>query len=352
MLAIPILILIMFALALPITLSGIGYLFACLLTISGFIAAPWLPRRHSVLTLAGVMSIALIASLRIISGVQNTDSTLKMITLPQGNGTRWISYIIDEQDSVIFGESIFHRIGGSSQTEHENITTALFADYSEMRAAQGIVPSPFVSTYLNFQQPDSFDAVVIEPEINRHPEIGVIFLHGFMGNVTAQCWEIAQAVGKFGAVTVCPSTGWKGEWWQPQGESILRETFSYLREQGIQKFYLGGFSNGGFGISRLVSKLGNEDGLSGLFFIDGIYDGESIKESGLPVLVIQGTQDERMPAAVARQIADVIGDAGTYAELPGDHFLIMKQPALVQNVIVAWLEDHIADDINLYTILE
>jgi len=212
-----------------------------------------------------------------------------------------------------------------------------------MKIAQGITPSPFVNTYLYFQQPASFDTIVIDPKSNRHPQTGIIFLHGYMGNVTAQCWEIAQAVSKYGAMTVCPSTGWQGEWWGPAGEQILRSTFSYLRQQGIQKIYLGGFSNGGFGIGRLVSKLGNEHGLSGLFFIDGIYDGASIRATGLPVLIIQGLQDERMPATEARRIAATIGDSGTYVELNSDHFLIMKQPGLVQDALTAWLENQASD---------
>ena len=102
---------------------------------------------------------------------------------------------------------------------------------------------------------------------------------------------------------------------------------------------MGGFSNGGFGIGRLVSKLGNEPELSGLFFIDGIYDGAGLRSTGLPILIIQGLQDERMPATEARRIAAVIGDSGTYVELNSDHFLIMKQPGLVQEVLSAWLEN-------------
>jgi pimeloyl-ACP methyl ester carboxylesterase len=103
---------------------------------------------------------------------------------------------------------------------------------------------------------------------------------------------------------------------------------------------LGGFSNGGFSMNRLASQLGNEKGLHGLFFIDGIYDGVSIRETGLPVLIIQGTQDERVLAPEVRMIAGEIGDLATYVELKGDHFLIVKQPDLVQNAIQTWLEDH------------
>ena len=202
-----------------------------------------------------------------------------------------------------------------------------------MRHEQAVVPSPLVNTYLNLQSPDGFDAVVIQPDVNTHPEFGVIFLHEYMGNVTAQCWEIAQAVSRFGAVTICPSTDWQGRWWQPQGVMILNVTFDYLRSKGIQKIVLSGFSNGGFGISRMTAALQNETDLSGLIFVDGISNGEAIKELGLPVLTIQGSQDERMPAAEARRIAEIIGESGTYVELESDHFLIMKQPGAVQNAI-------------------
>ena len=261
-----------------------------------------------------------------------------MITLPQGKEARWVNYLIDEQDSLIFGETLFHYLGGDSVNEHENTASALYAAYSEMRAGQKVFPSPFISTYLNLQRPTHFDAIVIEPEVNHLPEFAVVFLHGYMGNVTSQCWEIAQAVKIFGGVTVCPSTGWRGDWWQPQGYAILQSTFEYVRERGIQRFYLGGFSNGGSGISRLAPQLKNEIGLSGLIFIDGINYGAGIQATGLPVLIIQGSQDERMPVTQARQVAVEIGEAGTYAELDGDHFLIMKQPRLVQDAIAQWLQ--------------
>jgi len=340
LLALPILALIALAFVLPITISGIGYLLGCSLAISGLIIAPWRNNYSFVLTLTGVIALGLVAAARLVLAGQDTTSSLRMIALPQGKETRWVNYLIDEQDSIIFGEAIFHLIGGDSANEHENITSALHTAYSEMRATQRIFPSPVVSTYLDLQQPSSFDTIIIKPKIDRPPEIGVVFLHGYMGNVTVQCWEIAQAVKKLGAVTVCPSTDWRGQWWQPQGETMLRATLRYLREQGIQKFYVGGFSNGGFGLSLLASKLRNENGLSGLFFIDGISNGSSIRETGLPILIIQGAQDERIAAAEARQTAEIIGDLGTYIELKGDHFLIIKQPDLVQNAIADWLEDN------------
>jgi len=336
-LAPPLLALIIMAFALPITISGIGYLSGSLLVVAGFILAPWARRYSMVLTISGVLVIALVASIRLLLTKQEAPS-ISMVTLPQGKDTRWVNYLIDEQDSLIFGEALFHFIGGDSPTEHENVASALLAEYSTMRLMQGLFPSPIVSTYLNLQSPARFDAVIIEPEVNTLPEFAVVFLHGYMGNVTAQCWEIAQAVKIFEGVTVCPSTGWRGDWWQPQGQAILQTTFEYVRGRGIQRFYLGGFSNGGSGISRLAPQLKNEAGLSGLIFIDGIHNGAGIRETGLPVLIIQGAQDERMLAEQASRVAEEIGALATYVELNGDHFLIMKQPRLVQDAIAQWLE--------------
>jgi len=335
----PILAIIALALGLPVTVSGIGYLLGCALAAAGLIVFPWVGRNALSLTIIGVIVVAFVAGVRLIRTWQNTSPKISMITLPQNQETRWINILIDEQDSLIIGEALFHLIGGDSPNEHEGIASALHEDYSEMRVRQAVFPSPFMSTYLNLQQPNHFDAIIIQPDAGHPPEFALVFLHGYMGNVTAQCWEIAQAMRNFEAVTVCPSTGWKGDWWQPQGQEILKSTFEYLGKQGVQKFYLGGFSNGGISIGRLASHLKDEKGLAGLILIDGFANGTDIRELGLPVLILEGLQDERIPPTYARQVAAEIGDLGTYVEVNGDHFLIMKQPASVQNAITSWLNN-------------
>jgi pimeloyl-ACP methyl ester carboxylesterase len=337
-LALPVLAVISLSLGLPVTISGIGYLLGCALVAAGLILFPWAGRNTISLAIIGISIVALVASVRLILAGQETRPIIRMIVLPQNTETRWFNYLVDEQDSLIVGEALFHLIGGDSPNEHKGIASALYADYSEMRLTQRVFPSPFVSTYLNLQQANHFDAMIIAPKINHPPELALVFLHGYMGDVTAQCWEIAQAVRNFGALTVCPSTGWRGDWWQPQDQAILQSTFEYLREQGIQKFYLAGFSNGGISIGRLASQLKDENRLMGLILIDGFDDGGGIRELGMPVLILEGLQDERIPPTYARQVAEEIGDLGTYVELNGDHFLIMKQPASVQNAIAKWLK--------------
>src|SRR5215211_5367865 len=88
--------------------------------------------------------------------------------------------------------------------------------------------SPFLATYLNQQYPNNFDLVVAEPTSGTTPKRGIIFLHGFGGNFTVQCWLVAKAGYQIDAVTVCPSTSPSGHWWNSQGQSILQETIFYL----------------------------------------------------------------------------------------------------------------------------
>ena len=337
LLALPILAVIALSLGLPVTLSGIGYLLGCALAATGLILAPWRGRNSFSITIIGILILALVAGIRLFIAGQQTEPSINMVALPQNKSTHWINNLIDEQDSLIVGERLLNLIGGDSPHEHRGLASALQTDYSEMRRVQRVVPSPIVSTYLNLQGKNRFDAIVIQATIHRPPDFALVFLHGYMGNVTAQCWEVAQAVRNFAAMTICPSTGWQGDWWQPQGKGILQATFQYLREQGIQRFYLGGFSNGGISIGRLTSQFKNEPDLGGLIFIDGFADGIGVRELGLPVLVVQGLQDERIPASGARQFAQELGHVGTYVEMEGDHFLIMKEPKSVQKAIAKWL---------------
>ena len=336
----PILALTILALVTPITASGVIYLLGCWLVAAGLIFAPWRPKYHLVLMVSGVMAIVLMAGVR-LSFIRNQTSSAKVIVLPAATETRWVNWLIDEEDSVLFGEEIFYLTGGVTAHEHDNLVSALSAAYTDARSANGVVSAPFVSTYLGLQKPAAFDVIVIEPAVEHPAPIGVVFLHGFMGNVAIQCWQIAQAVGKLGAVTVCPSTSWVGDWWKPDGEASIRATLHYVRGRGIQRFYLGGYSNGGNGIGSLISTLAAEPGLTGLFFIAGTRDAIGVRETNLPVLVIQGRADERMSVEAARRFVDEVGKQAIYVELEADHFLIMKQPQLVQAAIGTWLEDRL-----------
>jgi pimeloyl-ACP methyl ester carboxylesterase len=234
-----------------------------------------------------------------------------------------------------------------TQREAENAVPAFLAPYQEIRNQTGSMPSPFAATYLFLQRPGAFDAIIVEAggpgtqgnsgELigtqEERGEAAVIFLHGFAGNFTLQCWLFAKAASAAGMMTICPSTSWIGDWWSADGEATLRQTIQYLHRQGIERIYLAGLSNGGLGASKLAPRLAGE--LAGLIFLSGVEPNAA--DTGLPVLLIHGEGDERIPISLARDYAAHIGTQATLVEFPGDHFLLAKDAAEVQQTITDWL---------------
>lgn len=57
----------------------------------------------------------------------------------------------------------------------------------------------------------------------------------------------------------------------------------------------------------------------------------------LPVLVLHGKDDERIPVSLMETYAASGGQAVTYRLFEGDHFLLLKESDQVQQVMVDWL---------------
>jgi pimeloyl-ACP methyl ester carboxylesterase len=202
-----------------------------------------------------------------------------------------------------------------------------------MRAEDATALSPFLSTALGWQQPESFDLFVTTSSSSTSQRSGVIFLHGFGGNYAMQCWLFARAAQRSRMSTLCPSVSWRGDWWTAQGEAIVKRTIQQFRQAGVERIYLAGLSNGALGASRLAPRLGTP--LAGLILISGA-DPDAAAPS-MPVLIIEGTQDERMPVELVQRFASKAGANATLRLFDSDHFLLAKRPDEVQQVIADWL---------------
>jgi hypothetical protein len=312
------------------------YLIGYLLVVFGLICAPWLHRQALILSLTGIAILVVIVTIRIL--LPPSGSQMKLITLPGPSAPRLLTRIFDEQDIVLFGAKVAPSVGFVSPLEYRNLIPELSKTYQEMRI-QGVTPlSPFLTTYLGRQHPDGFDALISQPP-SGISETGIIFLHGFGGNFTLQCWLIAEAGSRVDAFTLCPSTSPGGQWWKEQGTAILQESLNYLQQRGVKRIYLTGLSNGGIGASRMADRF--EKDLAGLILISGADPNADI--TGLPVLVLHGQDDERISASIAEQYASLSAPNGTYRLFEGDHFVLLKEANGVQSVIANWLieqEDH------------
>ena len=315
----------------PISPVGIIYLSGYFLIVLGLLLTPWHSGRLVVFTLVGITIVFATIAVRLISPPAGTQ--VNVMTLPSQSGPRLLNRIFDEQDIVLFGARAAPYLGAISPTEKDSLDIRFSETFKEMKR-RGVTPlSPFLTTYLYQQSPDEFDVVIAESTSGTPPKTGIIFLHGFGGNFTLQCWLVGAAGDQIDAITVCPSTDPSGAWWNAKGQSILQETFMYVHQRGVERVYLAGLSNGAIGASRLADQYKND--LNGLILISGADPSATMTE--LPVLLLHGKHDERIPVSVMEQYASDAGPTAAYHLFEGDHFLLLKQSNILQEVIIDWL---------------
>ena len=306
--------------------SPIGWLTLLLLALVAVTLLARTRRARRGLTIAVVALCMTIVGLRTVGA----HGRVSMLTLPSGKQSRWATQIVDEQDASVLGARLFGATSQLPPDEQRELVPATHDAYVEMRRDLGITPSPLLDTLLTRQSASAFDVVVIEPRDMPKPRAGVIFLHGYAGSFTIECWLVARAADAIGAVTVCPATDFSGHWSSRQGVRAFGETLRYLRARGIDRVYLAGLSNGAVGASAPVAHFASS--LRGLILISGT---PASGNAGLPTLVVQGDDDTMVSAANARAFA--ARTHATYASFAGGHFVLMLRRDEVRDTIAAWL---------------
>ncbi|MBX3230488.1 MAG: alpha/beta hydrolase [Labilithrix sp.] len=271
------------------TWSGVAYLAGLGLLLGGLMTLPtgerqerrvfgrtW-PRGISRGAVVALFAIALVRGCTAGEGA----------TLHFSPDARFVDRVVDERDLALPGARVLFASGVLVDDAAE-VPTAMREAYSKMHAQEGDVPSPVVATYLGMQSPDAFDTVVIEPRASPRPTSAVIFLHGYAGNFSLPCWQVAEAVSPLGVLTACPSTRWIGDWGSKNGEATVRRTIEALRARGVTTIVLAGLSNGGYGASHLAPRLRGQ--LAGLVLVSGADPAAS--DAGVPALLIHGRHDE------------------------------------------------------------
>lgn len=332
LISLPLLILLLLVLGTPISTAGTFYLLGFGLLALGLLMAPWRSRGSLLFLLAGGAIVFVTMTLRVL--VPPSGTQMNLITLPGPSGPRLLNRLLDEQDVVLFGTQIAPYLRLVTPSENRSLDSKFSEAFQEMNR-QGVTPlSPVLTTYLFQQGPGAFDAVIAGLPSGATPKRGLIFLHGFGGNFTLQCWLMTPVGAELEAITICPSTDPTGAWWSTKGQSILRETIAYLHQRGIEQIYLAGLSNGAIGASRLAEEF--KDEIHGLILISGA-DPDAAIVDGLPVLLVHGIHDERIPAPIMERYASAAGHNAVYHPFEGDHFLLLKQADSVQQVMIDWL---------------
>ena len=302
---------------------------AVLAMVIGGLMAPW--RRYLAWgARAGFVLLFLVVVYRFFAAESGT--TVRDVTGPDGREGRWIDRVVPERDVALGGTTLLLALGKMGPPE-PGLRAALRDGYDRMRRAEGPVPSAIVGTFLFGQSPTDHSVIRIAPADRFNPpEAVVVFLHGFIGNITVACWHVAQAANPVGLDVVCPSTGWQARWAEPDGRATVDATIAALRARGVQRIYMAGLSAGAIGLSQMARDLDVE----GVILISGA--SSRARPAAVPTLVLQGRRDPRTPPAPARAYARAVGRRARYVEHPeAGHWMILSHHDFVQENLRHWL---------------
>lgn len=239
--------------------------------------------------------------------------------------------MISEKTASLEGIGFAVSRGLLTKSEAPKLKDALTEAYSELAAEYGETPTPVFRTLAERQAPDGFHVVVI-PSKTPKPNRAAVYLHGYGGNFTLQCWLFARAVGPAGYMTVCPSTDKSGHWAEPSGRKIFDATLRWLAVQGKTELVLGGLSNGGAGAATLSKAY--EAKFKALILISGVAGTGPEK---LPVLVLHGERDASASYANAKKFVAMKANRTLITFEKGSHYAFLYERDAAAKKIASWL---------------
>lgn len=310
----------------PVSTIGFLYVIAAALIVSGMASAPLRKTNFRGVTRVGLLLLVGVIAFRITTGKHGATISLER----GGKNSPMLDRLLPERDVSITSARAVILAGILPANDTKNLVGTLKKSYARMDASEHAYPSPIVTTTLQMQRANGFDVIEIPaPSADSHS--AVLFLHGYGGNFTLQCWAVAQASRKANASTFCPSTRLWGDWWRGDGPQIAHEMLTQLHARGFDKIVLAGLSNGGLGASRMAPQLRNQ--IIGLLLISGASPDSAA--SGVPTIAFEGDNDTMMTPRVVKEYAENTG--ASYVELAGTHFLLLEDLDEMTTKMGTWL---------------
>jgi len=215
----------------------------------------------------------------------------------------------------------------------DGLVVALRTAYARMEAGAP-VPAPTFETLPDDGANGTLEMIWVATEAMDPPKQAIVFLHGYAGNFAVQCWHVARAASRLGAFTVCPSLGFRGDWWTERGGQVLDRTIAHLTSLGLERIVLVGLSNGARGAAVHARRHRNE--LAGVILISGA--AAVAPPTKIPVLVIHGDHDTMFSSSTGRRYARAAGRHGTFSRLSGGHFVFLERFDEAARAIDQWIE--------------
>ncbi len=310
----------------PVSTIGFLYVVATVLIVSGLATAPWRRTDWRGFTRLGLLLLLGVSAFRVVTAKHGATISMHR----GGRDAPMLDRLLPERDVSITSARAVILANILPANDTKNLVPTLKDSFRKMDAQEHAYPSPIVMTTLQLQKAGAFDTIEI-PAPSSDSHSAVLFLHGFGGNFTLQCWAVAQASRRANAATFCPSTRLYGDWWRGDGPQIARNMLAELRARGFDQIVLAGLSNGGVGASRIAQQV--NDKIVGLLLISGA--SPEAAPAGVPTVAFEGARDTMMSPSVVRQYAENTG--ATYVEVDGTHFLLLEKLDDMTLKMAAWL---------------
>jgi poly(3-hydroxybutyrate) depolymerase len=190
----------------------------------------------------------------------------------------------------------------------------------------------------------------VPPALDRtKPAPALVFLHGSGGNFKSYTWLLSKIADELGMVLIAPSDG-MGDWdakRSPQTVANALDDAAKIIRLDAGRMHLAGLSNGGMGVSRVAGSVVGKRFCS-LVFLSPVCDQGVLGSSAfsdnwksLPILVITGTADDRVPLEYVNKSAAMMKRSGATVEQSvysdANHFLFFSHRERCLKEMSSWL---------------
>jgi pimeloyl-ACP methyl ester carboxylesterase len=248
--------------------------------------------------------------------------------------------LLPEVDQLMLGFALVPVLDPMmDQSEASQLRTWTAAVYRELEAdpafnALGSV-LPLAYAELRGSNPQTPHAFVHVPRTldRTKPAPVLVFFHGSGGNLKSYFWILSRLADRLGFVLVAPSFG-LGNWRQPEtGNRLDFALGAAARAAPVDRrqIHLAGLSNGGLAVSQILAAGGTP--VRSFTFISPVFDERALhrlpeQARGIPLMIITGLQDDRVPVDYVRDYAAQLRRNGARVSLQvideADHFLMFS----------------------------
>ena len=342
-------------LASTITVSG---LLVGVAVIDIWLGFPFLRSDNSKYRIPGVALIAtgvtafLIALALSPSGKAPAEAEFRSIYDGKAQYRKWsIAQIVPESDQLLIGAKLFGILDPAFEKHQAvDLSNQIKTIYRQLESlpefhqSGSVLGLCYKSIFSGNQNTGHrFEYV---PSGADKPMPVVLFLHGSLGNFKGYQWVWKTFADANKVAIVSPSYGY-GEWRDEQGRKSIKDTLAKCRLDtrfDHSKIYLAGISNGAAGLTECLPHL--KKPVAGVIYISPVIEPDQAgrknflsKIRNLPVFLISGEEDSRVPIDILREsLAIIRGSANLESHIlkNKDHFLFFSEKEKTCELLTNW----------------